>query len=208
MQQLRTFTHTCEIIAHRGASGNYPENTEPAFRAAIEQQADRVEFDVQCTKDGISVVAHDPIQVNYNELPSEVLTLEEAMEICTIPVNIEIKDPNCIQRVALVAKHDTVVSCFDPEILIAVQHLSSVECELLCDNNFEKQIPLASRNHFKGINVPADKIDAWLLNGIGLYRLRAKAYTVNNEEKAKEFIQLGISGIFTDYPERIRLFST
>ena len=35
------------IIAHRGASQEMPENTMGAFRLAIEQGADALEFDVQ-----------------------------------------------------------------------------------------------------------------------------------------------------------------
>ena len=46
-------------IAHRGASGSYPENTLSAFRAAIEAGADMCELDVQMTRDGAIVVIHD-----------------------------------------------------------------------------------------------------------------------------------------------------
>ncbi len=46
-------------IAHRGYSGVYPENTMPAFEAAIEAGADGVEFDVQFSKDGEPVIMHD-----------------------------------------------------------------------------------------------------------------------------------------------------
>ena len=46
-------------IAHRGYSGAYPENTMPAFEAAVEAGADGVEFDVQFTKDGALVIMHD-----------------------------------------------------------------------------------------------------------------------------------------------------
>ncbi len=48
-----------KIFAHRGASGNYPENTLLAFQKAIEEGADGVEFDLHRTKDGILVVHHD-----------------------------------------------------------------------------------------------------------------------------------------------------
>jgi len=48
-----------KIIAHRGASGLAPENTLPAFEAAIAARADGVEFDVQLTRDGVAVVHHD-----------------------------------------------------------------------------------------------------------------------------------------------------
>lgn len=47
------------IIAHRGFSSRFPENTLPAFRAAAEAGADMVELDVQLTKDGELVIMHD-----------------------------------------------------------------------------------------------------------------------------------------------------
>jgi glycerophosphoryl diester phosphodiesterase len=47
------------IVAHRGASSTYPENTLPAFEAAIELGAPFVEFDVRLSSDGVPVVIHD-----------------------------------------------------------------------------------------------------------------------------------------------------
>ncbi len=47
------------VIAHRGTSGRYPENTIPAFQHAIEIGADWIEFDVMSTSDGVVVVNHD-----------------------------------------------------------------------------------------------------------------------------------------------------
>ena len=49
-----------EIIAHRGASRERPENTLPAFERAIELGADAVEFDVHLHADGVLRVHHDP----------------------------------------------------------------------------------------------------------------------------------------------------
>lgn len=46
-------------IAHRGASGGYPENTLAAFAAAIEVGAAMCELDVHLTGDGVPVVIHD-----------------------------------------------------------------------------------------------------------------------------------------------------
>lgn len=46
-------------IAHRGASGRYPENTLAAFAAAIAAGADMCELDVQLSRDGVAVVIHD-----------------------------------------------------------------------------------------------------------------------------------------------------
>lgn len=47
------------VIAHRGASAYYPENTMAAFEGAITQGADMVELDVQLSSDGEVVVFHD-----------------------------------------------------------------------------------------------------------------------------------------------------
>ena len=47
------------IIAHRGASAYYPENTIASFKGAIAMGADMVELDVQMTLDGEVVVFHD-----------------------------------------------------------------------------------------------------------------------------------------------------
>ncbi len=49
-----------EIIAHRGFSAIAPENTLAAFAAALEHDADSVEFDLQLTTDGVPVVIHNP----------------------------------------------------------------------------------------------------------------------------------------------------
>ena len=48
------------IVAHRGASSTHPENTLPAFAAALELGAPMVELDVRLTADGVPVVLHDP----------------------------------------------------------------------------------------------------------------------------------------------------
>ena len=48
-----------EIISHRGASFDAPENTLPAVKLAWEKNADAVEVDIHLTKDGKIVAIHD-----------------------------------------------------------------------------------------------------------------------------------------------------
>jgi glycerophosphoryl diester phosphodiesterase len=48
-----------EIIAHRGASFDAPENTLAAFRLGYQQGADGVELDIHLTKDNRLAVLHD-----------------------------------------------------------------------------------------------------------------------------------------------------
>lgn len=51
--------YTPAIFAHRGARRAAPENTLPAFAAALEMGADGIELDVHRTVDGHLVVIHD-----------------------------------------------------------------------------------------------------------------------------------------------------
>lgn len=48
-----------KVIAHRGFSGVYPENTMLAFKKAIEVGADGIELDVHLSKDGQVMIIHD-----------------------------------------------------------------------------------------------------------------------------------------------------
>jgi len=48
-----------EIVAHRGASHDAPENTLAAFNLAFKQRADAVEGDFRLTRDGRIVCIHD-----------------------------------------------------------------------------------------------------------------------------------------------------
>jgi glycerophosphoryl diester phosphodiesterase len=47
------------VIAHRGSSAEAPENTLPAFEAAVARGADAIELDVHLSADGAPVVIHD-----------------------------------------------------------------------------------------------------------------------------------------------------
>ncbi len=71
------------MVAHRGASGNYPESTFPAFEAALEKGAQVLEMDVWMSADGHIMVIHDESvdrTTNGEGMVSE-LTLEEIKDL-------------------------------------------------------------------------------------------------------------------------------
>jgi glycerophosphoryl diester phosphodiesterase len=108
-----------DVMAHRGASAHYPENTLASIQGAIDAGANYVEIDVQETADGEIVVIHDsdlkkvggvPLvvgestlqQLGYTDIGSwfdlsfsdqRVPTLREVLALCKdrIRVNIELK---------------------------------------------------------------------------------------------------------------------
>lgn len=71
------------IIAHRGASALAPENTFAAFRQAIEDGAEGIEFDVHLAKDNTPVVIHDSNLKRLANVESRVsdFTAEELNEV-------------------------------------------------------------------------------------------------------------------------------
>jgi len=48
------------VIAHRGTSAHFPENTAAAFDHAVSLGVDAIEFDLRVSRDGAVVVIHDP----------------------------------------------------------------------------------------------------------------------------------------------------
>jgi glycerophosphoryl diester phosphodiesterase len=107
------------VSAHRGSSCRAPQNTISAFLAAIDDEADYIELDVQETRDGVVVVLHNANllhvggvdrniwDLNYSELQElevgssfspefageRVPTLEETIDVTKgkIKLNIELK---------------------------------------------------------------------------------------------------------------------
>ena len=49
------------VIGHRGASGDFPEHTLAAYRAAIAAGADFIEPDLVTTRDGVLIARHEPM---------------------------------------------------------------------------------------------------------------------------------------------------
>jgi len=53
------FFKCLKVVAHRGDSAFFPENTLPAFKNAAELGVDCIETDVHLTSDGVCVIWHD-----------------------------------------------------------------------------------------------------------------------------------------------------
>ncbi len=71
-----------KLIAHRGFSGVYPQNTIPAFEGAAEAGFWGMECDIHTTKDGKWVVIHDDEISNLTNGEGRIadLTFDELME--------------------------------------------------------------------------------------------------------------------------------
>ena len=130
------------VLAHRGLSDIYPENTLIAFKKAFEVGADGIELDVRMTRDGEVVVFHDEdlermagrnekiSDMDYKDLirinigGEKIPLLSEVLNI--VPknkwLNIEIKDkmasyPSVDMVISRGLSAFTVFSSFDHKLL-------------------------------------------------------------------------------------------
>ncbi|HTO25920.1 MAG TPA: glycerophosphodiester phosphodiesterase, partial [Gaiellaceae bacterium] len=182
------------VIAHRGASGERPENTLPAFERAIELGADAVELDVRADRGGRLVVTHDP-PVRGVTYP----TLEEVLDLCRgrIPAMVELKTPRRYRRFDVVRR---AVALLGPDdALVCFQRQPLVEARLLRPG-------LMTVQHVGlGVSIRAAR-DAWAAGfangrvtrrGIAAARalgLEALVYTVNEPARMLELAALGATG--------------
>lgn len=148
------------VIAHRGFSGKYPENTFVAFQKAMEAGADGFECDLRLTRDDKIVVFHDddlrrlcgtPYTIEerrWSELQhlkvkgqEPICSLEDLIEnFSSVRMNLEIK--KSINAKALLRKliplieerefaHPVLISSFSWELLELAKDLRKNEVKIL-----------------------------------------------------------------------------
>jgi glycerophosphoryl diester phosphodiesterase len=66
------------LVAHRGNAAEFPENTVPAFRSALELGVRFLELDVQLARDGVPVVIHDHLLARTTGQPGSVFDHDSA----------------------------------------------------------------------------------------------------------------------------------
>jgi glycerophosphoryl diester phosphodiesterase len=182
------------VIAHRGASFDFPENTLPAFERAIEVGADYVEFDV-----------HNDLSVTH-ERPRRGLTyptLDEVIELCRgrIGVMVELKRPrgNTVKRALERLDDDAVLVCFQRPPLEEARRLRP-GIRTVQHVGFGVSIRRAAQGAWAAgfQNERVTKRGILAAQRLGLEPL---VYTVNDEARMLELQRLGVSGIFTDRPD-------
>jgi glycerol kinase len=102
-----------QIIAHRGFSKRFPENTLAAVREAIKAGCHGVEFDIQFSRDGQPMLLHDAALVRTTGRPGQVFDFSCA-ELQTMQTHVTIPSgETCI---------DCTIPSLDELIALMVQH--------------------------------------------------------------------------------------
>lgn len=218
------------VIAHRGASSAHPPgNTVEAFRAAAELGADWVELDVRHSADAVLVVHHDAhlpdgrlvASVPASELPMWVPTLSTALEAADgMGVNVEIKIDNSGSReaehlvaatVALLDAADDagrfLVTSFDWAATDQVRDLApSLATGLLAFDLSQGPdlLDAAIASGHRSVNPWDPFVTRELVTRAHALGLVVHSWTVDDPERLRILVALGVDGIITNRPDVAR----
>ena len=182
------------VIAHRGASYDRPENTLAAFALAIEMGADFVEFDV-----------HNDLSVTHDRPRAGVVypTLDDALDLCRgrIGVMVELKRPTAdtVERTLVQLADDDVLVCFQRRALELARRIRPA-LRTVQHVGFGVSIRAAADSWAAGFD--DSRVTRRGLAAAQQLGLRTMVYTVNDEARIEALRRLGVSGVFTDRPDR------
>jgi glycerophosphoryl diester phosphodiesterase len=217
-----------ELIGHRGAPRERPENTLASFLRALDLGADAVELDVHATRDGVVVVHHDfvPRAVSsVARLKGRPIAELTAAELTTFHVSDE-PIPTLAAVLEAIGAHATVyVEIKGRGIEHAVIETigGAPTAARVAVHSFDHRAVARARGLQPGIATgillasylvdaegalrAADARDYWqeasmidveLVHAVHAAKGRVIAWTVNEPEDARRLASIGVDGICTD----------
>jgi glycerophosphoryl diester phosphodiesterase len=220
---------SCIIIAHRGASGDAPENTVEAFELAVEQGAHMIETDLHLTRDGTVALVHDdeidgvPIGEldleQIHERRPDVPTLEHLLDGFgdRIRFNLEFKRPSPgaypglearvlreVERRDLVAR--TLFSCFYDSVLAVLRGLSAqARIGLLISRRAPIEIEKRARVlGAEAIHPDLELVTTEMVRSAHHRGFKVHVFTADARDDQIRLLDMGVDGIFTNVPARLR----
>ncbi len=234
-------------VAHRGASGNYPENTLLAFQKALEIGVDEIELDLYLTKDDHLIIMHDSTvdrttdgtgaisDLTLTEIKAldagvgfgkqfrgeHVPTWEEALELVQgkVGLNVHLKeggdpDGHYERKVAKALSdfhmvEDSILTCSDASVRIFAEIDSRIECRIFRANRtpeeyIRKSVEMGLRTMQPGRDITTrDFVQKAHEAGRIVH-----VFYADTPEDMRAYIEIGVDGILTNYPERLKAILT
>lgn len=219
-------------IGHRGARGYAPENTLESIDLAIEQGATWIEIDIREHSGELIVIhdkylerttngqghicQHDLAALrrftcgNNQTLPTlkEVITHVNRRAV----INIELKDrASALPTIALLNMlvsqgwqyDDFLISSFYHHALQDIKEIEpKIRTGALCASVMIDYARFAQELNAWSINLCSESVSQELINDAHQRGLKVFVYTVNDPRLFTEFSDMGVDGVFTDYPQR------
>ncbi|TRO54740.1 hypothetical protein E2P64_08520 [Candidatus Bathyarchaeota archaeon] len=221
-----------KVIAHRGCGEGPLENTLTAFQTAISWGVDCIECDIRSSRDGVAVIIHDlslerfsnqhgivteyslselkKIKVGSRDrIPSLVEFLGLVKPHKNLDINLDVKVMGLeaqimqlIQEYGLI--HRTLISSFIQPVLTAFRRLNDeIATALLYEYDLRNPTAVAKELGCTAINPSLHFVDSSLVLTTHQQGLKINPWVINEQEEMQRFIDLGVDGIITDFPDRL-----
>lgn len=209
-----------EIIAHRGASRECPENSLAAFRRAVALGADAVELDVHQTADGGLVVHHDPVLADGTPIAElstpgvtsrtafgePIPTLDEVFRALPAPTRVycELKGADTAAgTLACIVRHGAqgraAVHAFDHREVARAARLAPGVARGVLEMCYPVESVAAARAvSARDLWRARGFVDADLVRAARADGRRVIAWTVNDADELRDLAALGVNGLCTD----------
>lgn len=208
-----------EIIAHRGANREAPENTLPAFQRALDIGVHGIELDVHLTRDGVPIVHHDAKLLDGGII--EELDLQDIVRRANAPTLEEVLrlvDGHCQVYVELKAEY-ALTPCvdllrernawcalhsFDHRLALAARVLApKLRTGILVVSRLVDPAHAFHSAHATDLWQHADHLDRGIIAEAHSEGVRVIAWTVNDLTRARALKTIGVDGICTDNPREL-----
>jgi len=190
------------VCAHRGLSALLPDNTLPAFAAAVEAGAQEIEFDLRPAKDGRIIVRHDPI---HGRAPKNLPVFEDVLRAFArrVIMNIHVKTPEPVgEIVEAIDRHacrDYVYLTGNAAVMEAALALAPGIERCCLEGNKDYTIVKhavkyrAGKVQFRAQFFTPEMIAEAHANGI-----RCNIFYTDDPARAREFFAMGIDTVLTN----------
>jgi glycerophosphoryl diester phosphodiesterase len=216
------------VIAHRGASGRALENSLAAFRLAGELGADGVELDVHASADGALFVHHDETVDGVHHIAhtaaaklgalrlsdgSPLPTLSQALDACgALRVFVEVKSLapafddrlfDALDRGPHPAHY--AVHSFDHRIVRRLaERRPSLRCGVLNGSFPVRPAVILEDARATALWQEQRLIDRALVDAVHQADAVIYAWTVDEPQRMRDLLAIGVDGICTNHPDRAR----
>lgn len=208
-----------EIIAHRGANREAPENTIPAFERALEIGTHGIELDVRLTRDGVPVVHHDAalsdggmideLDLTDVQRRSRAPTLDETLRLvdgrCRVYVEIKVEHALIPSMELLKARSEWCsVHSFDHRIALGARVLApTLRTGILLVSRLVDPAHAFHSARATDVWQHADHLDRGIIAEAHSEGARVIAWTVNDLTRARALKAIGVDAICTDTPREL-----
>jgi glycerophosphoryl diester phosphodiesterase len=202
------------LLGHRGARASHhiPENTLASYDLCMQHGCDGFEFDVRLSADGQAVICHDATtgRMKIENTASNVLQLPALEEVLRqfahrAFLDIELKVAGLEQQTAsilqkYVPQKEFVVSSFIPDVLTVIHNLDpAIPLGYLCETR--GRLRGWNESPAKWIIPRCDLASRELIGTIHKAGKKSMLWTVNIEERMREFAEWGVDAIISDETE-------